>query len=257
MSEQRVTARALAWIARKPWWAMATVVPGIAIVALIATFSTSDQDLGAQVRPVARTPQTNAFRSLDPDRLTHGVVRLDFALQPTYTPTPVPTATPVPQPPPPEPVPPVLVEAPAPAPAARPLEPEGCAASMGGRARTLFNGMNVQRSIAGLPPLASDPCVTYVARTQAEAMASAGVLSHETGGDAFSILRSEGVGFGWAGENIAMNSYQGGQSVWVAMQGFMDSAGHRDNILSPNFSSAGVAAASAGGVTYYAVVFVG
>jgi uncharacterized protein YkwD len=129
---------------------------------------------------------------------------------------------------------------------------------MSGKALSLFRVMNNRRLGAGLPALASDPCVTYVAQSQANAMAAAGVLSHETGGNAFSILRSHGVGFGWAGENIARNSYSGGQSVTVTVNGFMASAGHRENILNPNFSRAGVGAAVDGsGVTYFAVVFVG
>jgi uncharacterized protein YkwD len=183
--------------------------------------------------------------------MTRGVVRLDFALQPTYTPTPLPTATP--EPPPPEPV-----IAPAePAEPISPAEPQVCAAGMSGKALALFNATNAERAGGGLPPLGSDPCVTFVAQAQAEAMAATGTLSHESGGDAFSILRSQGVGFGWAGENIARNTYQGGQSVSVTIRGFMNSAGHRENILNPNFSRAGVGVASRGGTTYFAIVFVG
>jgi uncharacterized protein YkwD len=67
-----------------------------------------------------------------------------------------------------------------------------------------------------------------------------------------------GYGYGIAGENIARNNYPSGQSVGVAMDGFMNSAGHRANIMEAQFTRVGIGVAMDGnGMIYYAVVFAG
>jgi uncharacterized protein YkwD len=210
-----------------------------------------------------------ALGGVSSDELTKSVVRLDFALQPTYTPTPTPTRKPRPTP---TPV-PVHVEAPAPAaepPASQPQpaaqrraapRPQpasgGCGAAMGGRALALFNAQNRERTSRGLAPLAAHGCATRVAQLRATDMARRNYFSHTSpdGQGAFSLLDSFGVRYRYAGENIARNSYPGGQAVTIALQDFMASPGHRDNILSTNYTHVGVGVGVSGNVTYFAIVF--
>jgi uncharacterized protein YkwD len=158
------------------------------------------------------------------------------------TPTPVPPATPAPTDPP-------------------PARTPGCpTAWMAGFALDLFNDINSERANAGEPVLAADGCVTYVALLRSNDMATRNYFSHTSpdGTGAFDLLDAYGVAHGWAGENLARNNYPDDQSVAVAIRDLMASQGHRDNILSTNYTALGVAAVNDGaGMWYYTMVFIG
>ncbi len=158
------------------------------------------------------------------------------------TPTPLPPAPPVPTDPPPPP-------------------PRSCpTASMSGFALDLFNAINGQRVQNGESPLAADGCVTYVAQLRSNDMATRNYFSHTSpdGTGAFDLLDAYGVPHGWAGENLARNNYPDDQSVGVAIRDLMASPGHRDNILSTNYTALGVGFAEDGtGMKYYTMVFIG
>ncbi len=112
----------------------------------------------------------------------------------------------------------------------------------------------------GLPALAADGCVVYVAQLRSSDMASRGYFSHTSpeGDSAFSLMDANGVPYGWAGENLARNNYPDDQTVAVAIRDLMASEGHRSNILSTNYTSLGVAAVNDGtGMWYYTMVFIG
>jgi uncharacterized protein YkwD len=124
----------------------------------------------------------------------------------------------------------------------------------------LFAAHNNQRAAAGLAGFAIDATLTQVARERAQDMASKGYFSHTspTGDTAFTIIGRLGYSYTTAGENIARNNYADSQSVSVAMNGFMNSAGHRQNILDGRFKSIGIAAVvGADGMKYFVVVFAG
>jgi len=89
-------------------------------------------------------------------------------------------------------------------------------------------------------------------------MASKGYFAHTSpsGQTAFGLLNAIGYRYREAGENIARNNYAEGQTVSVAMNAFMNSATHRENILDTGFNLVGIGeATSADGMKYYAVVF--
>jgi len=91
-------------------------------------------------------------------------------------------------------------------------------------------------------------------------MASVGYFSHTspTGQTAFSLLDAYRVPHGWSGENLARNNYPDDETVAVAIRDLMASASHRENILSGNYTSMGVAVAFDGvGMKYFTMVFVG
>jgi uncharacterized protein YkwD len=158
------------------------------------------------------------------------------------TPTPAPAAPPAPTDPPPAPT----LSCPT--------------ASMAGFALDLFNDINSERANAGERVLAADGCVTYVAELRSSDMAARNYFSHTSpdGTGAFDLLDVYGVAHGWAGENLARNNYPVDQSVAVAIHDLMASQGHRDNILSTNYTALGVAAVNDGtGMWYYTMVFIG
>lgn len=160
----------------------------------------------------------------------------------------VPTATPFPQ-----------QQEPPPAPATP--TPTSCpTATMSGFALQLFNDINDQRAQNGVPALAADDCVTYVAQERSTDMATRNYFSHSSpeGTGAFDLLTANGVLYGWAGENLARNNYPDDQTVDVAIRDLMASEGHRDNMLSTNYTAMGVAAVNDGtGMWYFTMVFIG
>jgi uncharacterized protein YkwD len=140
----------------------------------------------------------------------------------------------------------------APAPPAAPL-------SLTGLAGQLLSEHNAVRAAAGIAPLTVDRTLTQVAQERANDMASRSYFSHTspTGETAFTIMGRYGMGYGLAAENIARNNYPDSQSASTAMSGFLNSPGHRYNIMDPALTRVGIAVAFAGGMKYYAVLFSG
>jgi uncharacterized protein YkwD len=124
----------------------------------------------------------------------------------------------------------------------------------------MFSAHNQHRAASGLAPLQIDGALVAIARQRAQDMAANNYFSHTspTGQTAFSIMDASGYVYAAAGENIARNNYPSSQTVDVAMNGFMNSAGHRANILQSLFTRVGIGVATDGnGMVYYAVVFAG
>lgn len=109
------------------------------------------------------------------------------------------------------------------------------------------------RSEHGLPPLSRDAQLERAALEQARLMAATGRMNHTTGfrHDFASRMKANGVR-GTAAENIAAGRMEPGKvfSMW------MNSAGHRRNMLDPKFRRFGLASASAEGSSerYWALV---
>ncbi|MOA17824.1 Cysteine-rich secretory protein family protein [compost metagenome] len=99
--------------------------------------------------------------------------------------------------------------------------------------------VNQERSKAGLNPLKSDAALTNVAMIKAKDMYNNNYFDHNspTLGSPFDLMKSEGVQYRTAGENIA----KGQRTPEEVMNAWMNSEGHRQNILNPNFTSIGVA----------------
>lgn len=97
------------------------------------------------------------------------------------------------------------------------------------------------RSRNGLPALVPDSGLEKVALQQAANMARVGRMTHSTGWrrDFVSRVRAGGVG-GAAAENIAA----GQRDVGSVLSAWMDSPGHRRNILDPRFRRFGLAYAT-------------
>lgn len=98
--------------------------------------------------------------------------------------------------------------------------------------------VNLERTKRGLKPLQIDEKVSYVADKKSQDMKEKGYFSHQSPryGSPFDMLKTFGVKFHSAGENIAAG-YDSAQAV---VDGWMKSEGHRQNILNPNFTHIGV-----------------
>lgn len=105
----------------------------------------------------------------------------------------------------------------------------------------VFNLINKQRTNNGLPALTIDNEVQKVARIKAEDMVANNYFSHQspTYGSPFDMLKSFKISYRSAGENIAANSSNTG-----AVNAWMNSSGHRANILSSNYNYTGIGVVS-------------
>lgn len=103
--------------------------------------------------------------------------------------------------------------------------------------REMFEMVNSEREKAGVKELVFDDALRDVARAHSQDMFERGYFSHYTpeGLSPFDRMEKFGIEFNFAGENLAL-----APSTELAMQGLMNSPGHRKNILSPNFGTIGV-----------------
>lgn len=101
----------------------------------------------------------------------------------------------------------------------------------------VFNLINEQRTKNGLSALKIDSKVQNVARIKAKDMVNNNYFSHTspTYGSPFDMLNSFKVSYKTAGENIAGNS-----SNSAAVTAWMNSSGHKANILNSSFNYTGV-----------------
>lgn len=100
--------------------------------------------------------------------------------------------------------------------------------------------VNKERTARGLRPVSERFGLTVVAEAHSSDMIRRGYFSH-TGPDGstpFSRMAKSGLSFFTGGENIAM----GQPTPEAVVQTWMDSPGHRANILNPGYGSIGVGA---------------
>lgn len=105
----------------------------------------------------------------------------------------------------------------------------------------------------GLPELAYNWELSRVARYKSQDMCDLGYFSHTSPiyGSPFTMIRNFGISCRTAGENIAMG-YKTPQAV---VDGWMNSSGHRANILNTSFTAIGVGYVSDG--HYWTQMFIG
>lgn len=98
--------------------------------------------------------------------------------------------------------------------------------------------VNQERAKAGLSPLKYDWELARVAEHKSLDMHNKRYFSHQspTYGSPFDMMKSYGINYRAAGENIA----QGQTSAVQVMNAWMNSSGHRANILSNQFTHIGV-----------------
>ncbi len=113
--------------------------------------------------------------------------------------------------------------------------------------------VNEIRKQNGLTPLTQDWELSRVARYKSQDMRDKGYFSHTspTYGTPFQMIRAFGLSYRTAGENIA-RGYSTPQAV---VNGWMNSSGHRANILNASFTKIGVGYVANG--HYWTQMFIG
>ncbi|WP_261381573.1 CAP domain-containing protein [Paenibacillus cremeus] len=106
-------------------------------------------------------------------------------------------------------------------------------------AQQVLNLVNQERSKAGLSALSMSSALNNVAMTKAQDMYNNNYFDHQspTYGSPFDMMKSFGVTYSAAGENIA----KGQTSPQEVMNSWMNSPGHRANILNSSFTQIGIA----------------
>lgn len=119
--------------------------------------------------------------------------------------------------------------------------------------REVVSLVNAERAKYGLPALTLRADLCEKARIKSQDMHDSRYFSHESPnyGSPFAMMRSFGITYSHAGENIAM----GYATPAAVVSAWMNSAGHRANILSANYTAIGVGYVQSGG--YWTQWFVG
>ena len=101
----------------------------------------------------------------------------------------------------------------------------------------LWDLVNKERTTRGLKALEVDADLVNVARLKSQDMVDYNYFAHQspTYGSPFDMMRSFGINYRMAGENLAA-----ALSVASAHQALMNSPGHRANILNPDYTHVGV-----------------
>lgn len=123
------------------------------------------------------------------------------------------------------------------------------------QANEILELVNTERSKQGLKALTLSSKLTSVANTKAKDMADNNYFDHNspTYGSPFEMLQTFGVEYSYAGENIAA----GQQSSEAVMNSWMNSSGHRANILNKNYTQLGVGHVTGGSYgTYWCQEFI-
>lgn len=120
--------------------------------------------------------------------------------------------------------------------------------------QAIFNKVNEERTKAGVAPLTYNTTMEKYARIKSQDMGDNNYFSHTdlSGNYITTQMKADGVTYKAWGENIA---YIGGVTDPTAlanqfMTNWMNSQGHRENILSTNFSSIGVGVYKIGNKVY-------
>lgn len=101
--------------------------------------------------------------------------------------------------------------------------------------------VNEERTSEGLDELTWCPALARSSQVHSDDMAARDYFEHASpeGGQVWDRATEQGYNYSYVGENIAV----GQRSVQEVMVGWMDSKGHRENILNPNFTHLGYARA--------------
>ena len=112
---------------------------------------------------------------------------------------------------------------------------------------------NAEREKQGLQPLTLDTELSKVARVKSEDMAANNYFDHTspTYGTPFEMMKQFGISYSSAAENIA----QGQTTPAQVVEAWMNSQGHRENIMNSSYTHIGIGHAADG--NYWTQMFIG
>lgn len=118
-------------------------------------------------------------------------------------------------------------------------------------AQEVLRLVNAARAQNGLSALTLDASMSRAANVRASELAKSFSHTRPNGTRGLTALAEAGVSYRAAGENIAA----GQQTAQAVMSGWMNSSGHRANILSSKYSRLGVGQVVINGRTYWVQFF--
>ena len=127
--------------------------------------------------------------------------------------------------------------------------------NLSANAQEVVKLVNKERNAAGLSALTENSRLSEAAQAKAEDMMKNGYFSHTspTYGSPFEMMKTFGITYKSAGENIA----KGQKTPAAVMNGWMNSSGHRANILNASYEQIGVGfCKDSSGVTYWVQMFI-
>ena len=113
--------------------------------------------------------------------------------------------------------------------------------------------VNQERTSRGLQPLLKHDGLMVAAAARAKELSQRYSHTRPNGSECFTILWHLGIDYGYAGENIAM----GQRTPEIVMNDWMNSSGHRANILNENYDCIGVGYTMVDGHPYWVQLFTG
>ena len=116
--------------------------------------------------------------------------------------------------------------------------------------------VNAERTKRGISALTLDSNLSSVATKKSQDMVNKNYFDHTspTYGSPFDMMKQFVISYRTAGENIA----KGQKTPQEVVTAWMNSEGHRKNILNPNFTNLGVGIAKdSKGTTYWTQMFIG
>ncbi|MGN1029211.1 MAG: CAP domain-containing protein, partial [Bacilli bacterium] len=120
--------------------------------------------------------------------------------------------------------------------------------------QAIFQRVNAERLAAGLPALSYNTTMEYYARMKSKYMGNNGHFDHidKEGRLMNEIIQADGISYRAWGENIAyiqgLNDYNALSNRF--MNNWMNSEGHKANILSSKFTSIGIGVYKIGDIYY-------
>lgn len=128
-------------------------------------------------------------------------------------------------------------------------------AALGNYEQQVVDLVNKERASAGLPALKVNTKLAAVAEKKAEDLRDKNYFDHQspTYGSPFDMMKQFGITYTSAGENIA----KGQKTPQEVMNGWMNSPGHRANILNSSYTEIGVGyVTDSNGTTYWVQHFI-
>ena len=113
--------------------------------------------------------------------------------------------------------------------------------------------VNQERTSRGLQPLLKHDGLMVAAAARAKELSQRYSHTRPDGSECFTILWHLGIDYAYAGENIAM----GQRTPEIVMNDWMNSSGHRANILNENYDCIGVGYTMVDGHPYWVQLFTG
>lgn len=123
--------------------------------------------------------------------------------------------------------------------------------SIGNYAGEVLRLVNVERAKAGLPALTTNSTLTAAANKRAQETKQSFSHTRPDGSSCFTVLAEYGISYRTAGENIAY----GQRTPQEVVNGWMNSPGHRANILKSSFGKVGIGVYESNGVIYWSQLF--